>query len=145
MKRKLWVLFLGFALWFVPLSPVAGQANSDQSKLDQQIAKIKAAISKRVVDDKERVKIQLRDGSEIKGRLVQAGDNDFTFTNEKSGQQMSLPYTEIQKVKGRGLSNGAKIGIIAAIVGGVAAIVLIKASRNFDPFQGGIPIRGITF
>jgi len=146
MKRKLWVLFLGFAMCFVPLSRVAGQSQSSEpSKLDQQIARIKAAIGKRVADDKDRVKLQLRDGTEVKGRVSKAGDDGFTVTNEKSGQQMNLNYADVQKVNGRGLSNGAKIGIIGAIVVGVAAIVLIKASRDFDPFRNGLPLRGINF
>ena len=146
MKRKLWVLTLGFALCFVPLAPVAGQSTTEPpSKLDQQIAKIKAAVSKRVADDKERVKLKLTDGTEVKGRLDQAGDDGFTVTNEKSGQQMRLAYAEVQRVNGRGLSSGAKIGIIAAIVAGVAAILVIKATRDFDPFRNGIPIRGVSF
>jgi hypothetical protein len=155
MKRKLWVLTLGFALCFVPLSRVAAQSPNGQSsqsqtdqpsKLDQEIAKIKAAIGKRVKDDKSRVKLKLRDGSEVKGRLNQAGDDVFTFTTDKSGQQTSLSYADVQKVNGRGgLGKGAKIGIIAAIVAGVAAIVLIQASRNFDPFKNGIPIQGVKF
>ena len=81
----------------------------------------------------------------MKGRLNQAGDNGFTFTTDKSGQQTSLSYADVQKVNGRGgLGKGAKIGIIAAIVAG-AAIVLIQASRNFDPFKNGIPIQGVKF
>jgi hypothetical protein len=146
MKRKLWVLFLGFALFFVPLGPVAGQAKPDQpSKLTEQITKIRAAISKRVTDDKARVKIQLRDGSEMKGRLNQAGNDDFTLTNEKSGQQMTLAYADVQRVKGRGLSTGKKIGIIAGVAAAVVVIVGIVAARNFDPFRNGIPIRGVSF
>jgi len=154
MKRKLWVLTLGFVLCFVPLSRLAAQSpngrssqsQTDQpSKLDHEIAKIKAAISKRVADDKDRVKLQLRDGSEVKGRLEVAGDAGFTITNDKSTQPMTFNYADVQKVNGRGLGKGAKIGIIAAIVAGVAAIVLIQASRNFDPFKNGIPIQGVKF
>jgi hypothetical protein len=154
MKRKLWVLALGFALCFVPLSRVAAQSQIDQpsksqtdqrSKLDQQIAKIRAAISKRVADDKDRVKLQLRDGSEVKGRLGVAGDAGFTITNDKITQPMTFNYADVQKVKGRGLGRGAKIGIIAAIVAGVAAIVVIKAVRNFDPFENGIRLQGVKF
>ena len=146
MKRQLWVLLLGFALFAMPLRAVVGQSSSGQpSKLDQQIAKIKAAISKRVADDKDRVKLQLRDGSEVKGRLEVAGDVSFTLTNDKSTQPMTFNYADVQKVNGRGLGKGAKIGIIAAIVAGVAAIVLIQASRNFDPFKNGIPIQGVKF
>ena len=154
MKRKLWVLALGFALCFLPLSRLAAQSPNPQpsqsqadepSKLDQQIAKIKAAISKRVADDKDRVKLQLRDGSEVKGRLNQAGDASFTLTNDKGSQPMTFAYADVQKVNGRGLGRGAKIGIIAAIVAGVAAIVVIKAVRNFDPFENGIRLQGVKF
>src|SRR5689334_15487787 len=124
MKRKLCVLVLGFALFAMPLRPVVGQSPSGQpSKLDIEIAKIKAAINKRVTDDKTHVNLRLRDGSEVKGRLNQAGDDGFSFTKDKSGQPVSLSYTDVQKVNGRGgLGTGAKIGIIAAIVAGVAAI-----------------------
>src|SRR5262249_40633144 len=146
MKRKLWVLSLGFALCFVPLSRIAAQSQTDQqSKLDQEIAKIKAAISKRVADDKDKVKLKLRDGSEVKGRLNQASDASFTFTNDKGSQPMTFTYADVQRVNGRGLSRGAKIGIIAAIVGGIFTIVVIKAVQNFDPFKNGIRITGINF
>ena len=147
MKSKLWVLFLGFILFLAPLGPAARaqSTTNEQSKLDAEVAKIKAAISKRVADDKARVKIKSRSGVELKGRLTQAGTDEFTFTDEKSGQQMTMPYTDVARVNGRGLSSGAKIGIIGAIVVGVAAIVLIKAARDFDPFRNGIPLRGISF
>jgi len=154
MKRKLWVLALGFALCFVPLSQLAAQSPNGQSstsqtnqpsKLDQEIAKIKTAISKRVADDKERVKLKLRDGSEVTGRLEVASDASFTLTNDKGSQPMTFTYADVQKVNGRGLGRGAKIGIIAAIVAGVAAIVVIKAVRNFDPFENGIRLQGVNF
>jgi hypothetical protein len=147
MKRKLCVLVLGFALFAMPLRAVVGQSPPDQqSKLDAEIAKIKAAISKRVTDDKTKVQLKLRDGSEVKGRLNQAGDVGFTFTKDKSGQPASLSYADVQKVSGRGgLSTGAKIGIIAAIVAGVAAIIVIKAVRDFDPFKNGIQLQSVKF
>lgn len=146
MKRKLCVLFLGFALFAMPLRSVVAQSLSGQpSKLDIEIARIKTAISKRVTDDKTRVKLRLRDGSEVKGRLNQAGDDGFTFTSEKGGQQTMLSYADVQKVNGQGLSKGTKIGIIAAILAGVAAIIVIKAVRDFDPFRNGIPIQGVKF
>lgn len=160
MKRKLWVLFLGFALCSMPLRPVFGQSpsnpttsQSDQpstqsdlpSKLDAEIAKIKNAINKRVTDDKTKVKLKLRDGSEVKGRLNQASDASFTLTNDKGSQPMTFAYANVQKVSGRGMSKGAKIGIIAGIVAGVFAILVYKAIKDFDPFAGGIRITGVNF
>ena len=159
MKSKLWVLFLGFVLFFVPLGPVAQAAQAQaaqQSKLakltgltgqtgqTEQTAKIKAEISKRVAGNKTRVKLKLGSGAEMKGRLNQAGNDDFTFTDEKTGQQMAVAYADVERVKGRGLGSGAKIGIIAGIVVGAAVIVLVKASGDFDPFKNGIALRGIV-
>lgn len=146
MKKKLCVLVLGFALFVMPFRPVVGQGQANQpSKVDIEIAKIKAAISKRVTDEKTSVKLQLRDGSEVKGRLNQANDNGFTITKEKGGQPTSLSYADVQNVNGRGLGKGAKIGIIAAIVAGVAAIIVIKALHDFDPFRNGIQLQGVKF
>ena len=160
MKRKLWVLFLGFALCSMPVRSVFGQSQSnpptsqtdqpstqsnEPSKLDREIAKIKNAISKRVADDKDRVKLKMRDGSEVKGRLDQAGGDSFTLTKDKGGQAMTFAYADVQKVNGRGLGKGAKIGIIAGIVVGVFAILVIKAVKDFDPFENGIRITGVNF
>ena len=150
MKRKVWVLFLGFVLFLVPLGRMtrAGQAKAtDQSKLAEQngqTAKIKTEISKRVADDKTRVKIKLRSGAEMQGRLNQAGDDDFTFTDEKGGQQMTVAYADVARVKGRALSSGAKIGIIAAVVAAAAVVVVAVGARNFDPFKNGIALRGLV-
>jgi hypothetical protein len=154
MKRKLWVLFLGFVLFFVPLGPVAraGQANGpEQSKPaketgqtgpTEQTAKIKSEIGKRVANNKTKVKLKLRRGAELKGRLNQAGDDNFTFTDEKTKQEMTLAYADVEQVKGRGgLSLGAKIGIIAGIVVTVAVVAVVVSFHNFDPFKNGIVVR----
>ena len=147
MKGKLWILFLGFALSFVPLGPQAraGQTKqakmAEQSKLAEQTAKIKTEISKRVTGQKTRVKLKLRSGAEMKGRLNQAGNDDFTFTNEKGGQQVTITYADVERVKGRGLSTGAKFGIIAAVAVTAVVIAGVLSFRNFDPFRGGLILR----
>ena len=147
MKRKLWTLFLGFALCFVPLGPQvwAGQTKQaktdEQSKLAEQTAKIKTEISKRVAGHKTKVKLKLRSGAEMKGRLNQAGNDDFIFTNEKGGQQVTITYADVERVKGRGLSTGAKIGIIAAVAVTAVVIAGVLSFRNFDPFRGGLILR----
>lgn len=140
MKSKLWVLFLGFVLLFVPL----GQLAHGQTKADDQTAKVKAEIVKRVANGKHQVKIKLRSGEELKGGLEQANANDFTVTADKGGQPTTVTYAEVERVEGRGLSSGAKFGIIAAAVGGAAVIAIVVAGRNFDPFKNRIPLRGVV-
>jgi len=140
MKSKLWVLFLGFVLFLAPLSRTAAQTQStEQSKVDQQIAKIRDAISKRVADDKGRVKIKPRSGAEVQGRLTQAGADNFTFTEDKTGQQRTMAYADVERVKGRGgLSTGAKIGIIVGIAATVVVVAGLISFHNFDPFRNGV-------
>jgi hypothetical protein len=139
MKRKLWVLFLGFVLFLVPLERIAGQTTNDQSKLAAQIEKIKTAISKRATSSDTRVKLKLRSGEEVEGKIDRATDDNFTLNRAKTGQ-MTVSYADVARIKGHGLSTGAKIGIIAG--GAVAAFVIIGllSFRHFDPFKGGGPI-----
>ena len=142
MKKGLWVLFLGFVLFFAPLGQMAraGQAKAAEQKLTEQTAKIKAEISKRIARNKIRVKLKLRSGAEMKGRLQQAGNDDFTFTDEKTGN-LTLAYADIERVKGRGLSTGAKIGIIVGVAAVVVVVIGIVSFKHFDPFENGIVLR----
>ena len=143
MKRTVWVFFLGFALFFVPLAKIAsaGQAKAaDEAKLAEQTTKIKADISKRLAHGKTRVNLKLRSGTKLKGRLNEAGNDDFTFIDEKTGK-MTLTYFDVESVKGRGLSTVAKIGIITAIVATVVIVIGVVSFKHFDPFENGIVLR----
>jgi small nuclear ribonucleoprotein (snRNP)-like protein len=140
MKKKLMVGSVALLLVLAPLMRVA-QAQP-QSRDEQKTASIKAAVEKRLANKKTKVKVKLRTGDELKGRIEQADDNGFTITQDKTQKQVQIAYGDVEKVSGRGgLSTAAKIGIIAAIAVGVLAIVVIVALRNFDPFSGGITVR----
>lgn len=140
MKKKLMVGSVALLLVLAPLIRVA-QAQP-QSRDEQNTASIKATVEKRLANKKTKVKVKLRAGEEMKGRIDQSDDNGFTITQDKTNKQVQISYAEVQKVSGRGgLSTAAKIGIIAGIAVGVLAIVVIVAVRNFDPFSGGITAR----
>ncbi|HKR60224.1 MAG TPA: hypothetical protein VJS64_10865 [Pyrinomonadaceae bacterium] len=155
MERKLRVLSLALFVLFAPLGKLvfAGQTQTDQTyktnetnQLNQtnqadQTAKIKAEITRRVAKKKNKVNIKLRNGEKIKGRVDQAGEDTFTLTNDKSKQQMTVSYSEVERVKGRGLSTGAKIGIISAVVVGVLAIIVAKGLSDLGSFGDGPILR----
>ena len=140
MKSRLSIA--GFVLMLV-LAPLMRVAQAQpQSRDEQKTASIKAAVAKRLANNKTKVKVKLRSGEEVKGQLAQSGDSGFTLTQEKTNSQMQISYADVEKVSGRGgLSTAAKVGIIAGIAVGVLAIVVIVAVRNFDPFSGGITAR----
>lgn len=140
MNRRLAIVGLALTLLVVPVTRLTVEAQSGAA--DAQTTKVKAEVAKRVANQKTRVKVKLRTGEEVKGKIDQSDDNGFTLTQDKTNKQVQISYAEVEKVSGRGgLSTAAKIGIIAAIAVGVLAIVAIVAVRNFDPFSGGITVR----
>lgn len=134
MQKKIVVCALALVLVLLPLG---GAARAQQpSNVPDKAAKAKAEVTKRVMREKTRVKIRLRGGGEVKGRISQAGEDSFTVTNEKTGRQTEVAYGEVEKVKGRGWSKGAKIGIFAAVGAvAVAAVLAITIARvSLDPW-----------
>jgi hypothetical protein len=121
------------------LAPIGHLVRAQQPANDvKQTEKVKTEISKRGTGQKANVTVKLRDGSEVKGFVAQAGENNFTVTDKKTGRQTEIAYVDVAKVKGRGLSTWAKVGIVTAIAVGVLAIVVIIGLRDFDFFEGGI-------
>jgi sRNA-binding regulator protein Hfq len=134
--NRLKFLTLAFLLIFVPLAR-ASQAQP-QSGAVVQTAKVKSEVAKRLDNQKARVKIKLRNGEELKGRIDQADDDTFTITQDKTGKKVQLAYSEVAEVKGRGMGTFTKIGIVVGIAAVVVAVAVAVAIKNFDPFKGGI-------
>jgi small nuclear ribonucleoprotein (snRNP)-like protein len=136
MNRVLRSFPLALVLILIPIGPLARA--HQQSTDTAEAAKVKAEVAKRGTGDKSRVTIKLRNGSELKGSITQTGDNMFTLKDEKTSSQRDIGYAEVAKVKGRGLSRGAKFGLFAAIAGAAVVIAAIISVKNFDPFEHGI-------
>jgi sRNA-binding regulator protein Hfq len=134
--NRLKSLTLAFLLIFVPLAR-ASQAQP-QSGGVVQTAKVKSEVAKRLDNQKARVKIKLRNGEELKGRIDQADDDTFTITQDKTGKKVQLAYSEVAEVKGRGMGTFTKIGIVVGIAAVVVLVAVAVAIKNFDPFKGGI-------
>ena len=114
MKRTLTIHFLALAIVLTLFGPVARA----QSGLNTE-TKAKAEVEGRLNKKETRVKVKLRNGSEMKGRITQSGDNSFTLTDEKSGSHSDIAYADVLNVEGRGMSKKKKtfiaIGAGAAI------------------------------
>lgn len=134
MKRTLTILFLVFVMAFGPI--VRGQQQSAHASE----TKLKAEVERRLHKKEERVKVKLRNGSQVKGRITQTSDNGFTLTDEKTGSHSDLAYADVLDVEGRGMSKKKKILIATAIgVGVVITLAAIALTRDFD--IGPITIR----
>ena len=120
MKRTLTTLFLAHALVLSTLGPGARA----QSSLNAE-TKAKAEVVNRLNKKETRVKVKLRNGSEVKGRLTQSSENSFTLTDEKTGNRSDIAYADVMNVEGRGMSKKKKMFI--AIGAGAAVFAAMFA------------------
>jgi small nuclear ribonucleoprotein (snRNP)-like protein len=123
MTRLFLTLSLGVLLALAPLGPAAHA--QQQSSDTNETAKVKSEVARRTSDNKERVKVKLRNGSELKGRITQSSENSFTVTDEKTGSKTDIGYSDVAKLDGRGMGRGKKFGLIAGVT--IVALVAIVA------------------
>jgi glucose/arabinose dehydrogenase len=120
----------GFALQTSPRS-ASLQTQTNEAK---QAANAKAEVQKRGVGEQSRVRVSLRDGTEVKGYISKVEENSFEVTDRKSGKVVAISYDNVEKVKGSGLSRPAEIaigvGIVVGVVGGIFLAVLYYGLRR---------------
>jgi len=101
-----------------------------QTQEASQAAKVKTEVQKRGTGEKSRIKVRLRNKAEVKGYISKIEDASFDVTDKKTGRATTIPYVGVEKIRGSGLSKGAKIGIIAgAAVVTVAVVIAVAVCR----------------
>lgn len=120
-------LVLCLLLTFTPL------ATGQQLATETEATKVKAEANRRLDKHEDRVKIKLRNGSEVKGRITQTAENSFTLTDEKTGAKTDISYSDVQKLSGRGWSKTAKIAIgVGAAAATFAALFAYSFTHIWD-------------
>jgi len=127
MTRRLLTLFLAFAIVLTSLGPAAHAKN----KRGQTPDKVKTEVETRLRKKEEHVKVKLRSGSEVKGRITQSSENGFTVVEEKSGSSTQIAYADVSNVEGRGMSKTKKTLIGVGIGVGVFAALVAYALTHF--------------
>ena len=87
---------------------------------DEHAAKVRLSVQKRGTGEHSRVKVMLRNKTEVKGYISQIGPDSFQITDNKSGRVTPIAYQDVEKVRKSGLSTGAKIAIAVGVGLGVA-------------------------
>ncbi|HET6976723.1 MAG TPA: hypothetical protein VFI24_10400 [Pyrinomonadaceae bacterium] len=127
MTRRLLTLSLAFAIVLTPLGP----AVHAKKKPDQTPDKVKAEVESRITKKEEHVKVKLRSGSEVKGRITQSSDSGFTVIEDKSGSRTEIAYADVSNVEGRGMSKTKKTAIGLGIGAGVFIALVAYALTHF--------------
>ena len=83
------------------------------------------------------IRLDRQDATEIKGALVSIGDESCVLQVRKQAALVTVSYAEVTKVRGPGLSHGAKVGIIVGVC--VIAAVGIAAIVIDHKFNAGFP------
>lgn len=86
-----------------------------ETKEEKFAGKVKTEIVKLGTGTDAKVKIKLKNGTKIKGYIMEAGENQFVVMNSKTGQAVSVTYPQVGQAKGNNLSNGVVIIIGVAV------------------------------
>lgn len=88
------------------------------------------------------VRLARKDGGELKGWIVSINDEDCVLATGKQHTPVTVAYMDVTKVRGPGLSHGAKVGITVGVcVVATAAITgIILAAKFKSSFPKTIPI-----
>ena len=107
-------------------SAAEGRSDSEPTTASntQPAEKIKAEVERRGTGEKSRVKVRLRDKTELKGYISQIDASSFQVTEEKTGKVMTLGYADVEKVGGRGMSRNTKTVIFIGVGIAAAGIIL---------------------
>jgi len=126
MKRTPTTLFLAYALILSTLGPTARAQSSVNAE-----TKAKAEVVERINKKETHVKVKLRNGSEMKGRIAQSSDTGFTLIDDKTGNSSDVAYADVVNVEGRGMSKSKKTLIAVGVVVGVAIAVIAYGITHF--------------
>lgn len=125
------LLLMGLLMQGLNVSPVfAMQTGNDAQALE----KVRLKVAKLGLGDKARATVRMKNGTKIKGFISQAGANDFTVRDRKTGEQSLILYTDVIKVEDNRGNNILRNVLIGAGAAGVVLLVLfvafIHAARN---------------
>ena len=128
MKRfvaYLLVLVMGFPLSMSAQSQGTNPTEVQAKKLleGEPAAKAKSEVQKRGAGKRSRVRVTLRNTTEVKGYISRIDADTSQVADRKSGQVTTIAYQDVTRIRGGGVFSGAKIAIVAGI--GVAAIVIL--------------------
>jgi hypothetical protein len=94
----------------------------------RQVGNVRTQVQKYGAE-KKRVKLTLRTGRELTGRISRSDDTSFDFT-KRSGSVSKLSYEDVAGVHSMGLGTGPKIAIgVVCAVAIAAAVIAIGLKR----------------
>jgi len=118
---------LRIGLWLLVTVVINSQLMLARAKGVTTPEQVKAEVFKRGTGEKARVKVKLRDGSEVRGYISKTNEDSFEL-RDKSGKSVTIAYADVISVRKLGLSKGAKIGIGVGVAAAAFLGVVLGAT-----------------
>jgi biotin-(acetyl-CoA carboxylase) ligase len=131
-RMKLVALVLVLAVTSNSMALMAGQTadTTNQTPGSKNAAKIKAEVQKRGIGKQARVKVTLRNDTEVRGYVSQIDDASFQVTNLKTQGVTTVAYADVKRVRGSGLSKAASVAIGIGVIAGVLILLAFSLPKD---------------
>src|SRR5688572_148044 len=120
-------------LSFFLLFAGANVANAEQPA-DTSENEVKAKVLKRMGNGKRKVKVEMANGSKIKGNITAADADTFTLSIAETNHTSLIAYRDVAKLKGTGWPTSSKIALGVGAASAATLVVLYAlfqhATRN---------------
>ena len=119
------LLFFSAGARLISASPQQGQSAAHTEK-------VKAGVKKLGVGESARIEVRLHDGTKLKGYVKEVSGESFAVFDTKSATTHTVRYDQVDRLKGKGLSTGAKVAIGFAIAFAVLGGLVIYGLTHLD-------------
>ena len=109
------------------LPPAAAKAGGNEE--ERKLEKLKAGIRKLGIGPDARIKVRLRDKTQISGYISEAGEDSFVVV-DATGKSNIVAYPQVAQAKGNNLSSKEKLVITLVAVGVIAVLLFIGAPKS---------------
>ena len=112
-------------------SQISLHAQSKPTKQEEKAAKVKEKIKKFGTGEKAYVKVTLYSGTTYQGNVSESSEDGFVVV-DKAGTSHNVKYSDVNKIGGKNMSTGAKIGIGIAIGAGATILIILAIIASLE-------------
>jgi len=123
------VCVLSFALANLFYLPTA-IATPGSNKEKRQVEKLKAGLRRLGTGPDARIKVKLKDKTEISGYISESGDESFVVVDSATGKSNTVAYPQVAQAKGNNLTSKEKLAITLVVVGAIGVLILLAAPKT---------------
>lgn len=124
LKKLLSLVLVGLLAQAAGVAAVARTPTGKEARFAQRV---RQGVAKLGVGPQARVKVKLRDKTELEGYISDARDDYFVVADAKTGATINVPYPQVKQVRGHNLSTKTKVAIGVGIA---LAIIVVIAVVN---------------